>query len=161
MSILDDPMLALIARFVRVDIAGLDLCNESYLRQQLAEIKSHIANLPEPAQEQAALEWISSHAERYRQQWQKQEFSQLLHNQRCDDCPLLDDGSTASCIIHRRWVGLLKEYIAGDINSDRYIEKTLQLLSEHKNQLNLSEISGCVSLPAVPAPGGVRRRPSA
>ena len=145
MSTLDDPMLALIARFVRADMTGLELCNETYLREQFAEIKAYIEAFPESVRDQATLDWICEHAERYRRQWQKRELSHLLLDQRCDDCPMLDDGSNASCIIHTRWVGLLKEYIAGDINSERYVEATLRLLDDHKNQIAAMHSEGIKS----------------
>ena len=41
-------------------------------------------------------------------------------------------------MIHRRWVGLLNEYLAGEIHSDSYIEATLRLLREHKDHLKIS-----------------------
>lgn len=137
----DAPMLALIARFVGTEIADVDFSNEDYLRHQFAEIKAYIENFPEHAQQQAAMDWIREHAEQYRQQWQKQTLSSLLLDKRCDDCPLVDAGSDAACIIHTRWVGLLKEYIAGTINADRYVEETLRLLTEHKNELKMSAVA--------------------
>lgn len=138
MAIPDQPMLALIARFVGADIAEVNFSNEDYLQHQFAEIREHVENYPEAARQQAALDWIREHAEHYRAQWQQQALSELLLDRRCDDCPLIDDGAETSCIIHQRWIGLLNEYIAGDINADRYVEETLRLLTEHKNELKLS-----------------------
>lgn len=145
MAIPDEPMLALMARFVGTEIAELELSNEDYLQRQFDEIKAYIKNFPEQAQEQAALDWIREHAEHYRRQWQKLTLSKLLLDQRCADCPLIDDGSEAACMIHNRWVGLLKEYIAGGIGADRYIEETLRLLNEHKNELKISKLSSKLS----------------
>ena len=141
LSILDDPTLALIARFVVKDIDQLELSNETYLRHQLAEIKRYVSQFPEQEQEAVALAWIKEHAERYRDEWQKRKLSEVLPGQRCPDCPLTHDSSTSFCIIHRRWVGLLNEYVAGEINSERYIEETLRLLEQHKHNLHISAIS--------------------
>ncbi len=136
---LDDPMLALIARFVVREADLLELDNEQYLREQLARIRRHIEMFPEEQKEQAALDWIAEHAQRYRQEWQnRQQLPGLLPERRCPDCPLVDHGSGSSCMIHRRWVGLLNEYMAGEIHSDSYIEATLRLLREHKNHLKIS-----------------------
>jgi len=44
MCIIDDPMLALIARFVVEDIDSISISDETYLQHQIAEIRSHIEN---------------------------------------------------------------------------------------------------------------------
>jgi hypothetical protein len=142
MSIPDDPMFALIARFVVKDINHLTISDEHYLQQQLAEIKRHVQNAPEDKRQHIAMEWIKEHAERYRKEWQKRAISKIMSDSRCPDCPLVHGSSTSYCIIHRRWMGLLKEYIRGDINSDKYIEETLYLLGEHKESLKVSEFTG-------------------
>jgi hypothetical protein len=141
MEALDDPTLALIARFVVEDVDELKLSDEQYLQHQLTEIKRQIEKCPEQQQEQFALAWIREHAERYRRDWQKKILTETALDKRCADCPLIHDNSTSSCIIHERWVGLLKEYIAGEINSDKYIEETLQLLREQKNNLKVAAFS--------------------
>lgn len=135
MSLPDDPMLALIARFVVHEAEHFNVSEQQYLQDQLAEIRRHIDSFPEQQQEQAALDWIAQHAERYRRQWQEQKLSDLALDRRCPDCPLADEGSSTSCMIHKRWVGLINEYIAGEINSERYVEETLRLLGEHKHAL--------------------------
>lgn len=135
----DDPTLALIARFVvrEADVQRLD--NERYLHAQLASIRRHIESFPPERQEQAALDWIAEHAQRYRQQWQKQErLPGVLAERRCADCPLVDRGAGGTCMIHKRWVGLLREYVSGEIHSDSYIEATLRLLQEHKDHLKVA-----------------------
>ena len=117
MCIVDDPTLALIARFVIKDINNISISDENYLKQQLAEIKDHIGNVPEEEQEQIAMAWIREHAERYRAEWLKRKFSKMLHDRKCPDCPLVHTNSTSHCIIHRRWIGLLEEYLADEICS--------------------------------------------
>ena len=139
---LDDPMLALIARFVVGEAELLEPDNEQYLRDQLARIRRHIENFPAAQKEQAALDWIAEHAQRYRQEWYKRkQLPGLLPDRRCPDCPLVDHGSRSSCMIHRRWVGLLNEYVSGEIHSDAYVVATLRLLQEHKEHLKISLVS--------------------
>jgi len=89
------------------------------MKHQLTEIKKQIEKFPEQQQEQFALAWIRENAERYRQDWQKRIFTETALAKRCEDCPLVHDHSTFSCIIHKRWVSLLRKYAAGEINSDR------------------------------------------
>lgn len=139
---LDDPMLALIARFVVREADLLDLGNQQYLHDQLAIIRCHIETFPEEQREQAALGWIAEHAQRYREEWCKRtQLPGLLPDRRCPDCPLVDHGSRSSCMIHKRWVGLLNEYVSGEIHSDAYVKATLRLLQEHKDHLKISLVS--------------------
>ena len=141
MCIIDDPMLALIARFVVEDIDNLSVSDEMYLQHQVAEIRSCIENSPEEQQQQLALVWIKEHAKQYRREWQRKTFSNMAINKRCTDCPLVKDDSDSSCFIHSRWVLLLKEYIADEISSDIYVEETLNLLNQNKKNLKISSIS--------------------
>jgi len=141
MGIIDDPVLALIARFVVEDIDNPSISDEMYLQHQVAEIRSYIENAPGKQQQQLALEWIKEHAEQYRQQWQRRTFSKIVLDKRCADCPLIHDSSKSSCDIHSRWVVLLNEYIVDEIGSDIYIEETLNLLNQNKNNLKISAIS--------------------
>jgi len=141
MCIIDDPMLALIARFVVEDIDNLSISDEMYLQHQVAEIRSYIEKAPGEQQQQLALAWIKEHAEQYRQEWQRRAFSKIVLDKRCVDCPLINDGSKSSCAIHSRWVVLLNEYIADEIGSEIYIEETLNLLNQNKTNLKISAIS--------------------
>jgi hypothetical protein len=134
-------MLALIARFVVEDIDNISTSDEYFLQYQVAEIRSYIENAPGEQQQQLALTWIEEHAEQYRQQWQRRAFSKIVLNKRCADCPLVHDGSKSCCTIHSRWLVLLREYIADEISSDKYIEGALNLLNQHKTNLKISTIS--------------------
>ncbi len=134
-------MLALIARFVVEDINNLNISEEEFLQHQLTEIRSYIENAPRGQQQQLALAWIIEHAERYRQEWQRRTFSKIALYTRCADCPLIPDSTTSYCVIHSRWTALLKEYIADEISSEKYIEETLDLLTQHKTKLKISAIS--------------------
>jgi hypothetical protein len=141
MCIIDDPMLALIARFVVEDIDDLSISDEIYLQHQVAEIRRHIENAPRKQQQQLALAWIKEHAEQYRQEWHRRALSKKVLDKRCVDCPLINDSSKSSCVIHSRWIVLLNEYIADEIDSDIYIEETLNLLNQNKTNLKISAIS--------------------
>jgi uncharacterized protein YdiU (UPF0061 family) len=134
-------MLALIARFVVEDIADLNISDEVFLQHQLTEIRSHVESAPKEQQQKLVLEWIKEYAERYRQEWQRNSLSRVVVNKRCVDCPLIRDGSTSYCVIHSKWVALLEEYISDKIGSEKYIEETLDLLTQHKSDLKISEIS--------------------
>ena len=138
MTIIDNPTLALIARFVVHDINHLHLSDEEFLRRQLAEIEDHIKDVPSDRRQEVVLAWIRDHAESYRQQWQQDAFSRLLRKERCEDCPLIDNGNSGHCLIHERWVSLLEDNLSGKINSEKYIEETLRLLREHKDDLKIS-----------------------
>jgi hypothetical protein len=141
MSIIDDPMLALIARFVVEDIDDVSIPDEMYLQHQVAEIRRHIENAPRKQQQQLALAWIKEHAEHYRQEWHRRALSKKALGKRCVDCPLIHDSSNSSCVIHSRWGVLLNKYIADEIDSDIYIKETLNLLNQNKKTLKLSEFS--------------------
>jgi len=141
MCIVDDPMLALIARFVVENIDNLSISDEMYLQHQVTEIRSYIEKYPGKQRQQLALAWIKEHAEQYRQEWKKKTFSKIVLDKRCVDCPLIDDSSKSSCAIHSQWVALLKEYMADEIGSDIYIEETLHLLKTNKTNLKISAIS--------------------
>lgn len=141
MSKLDDVMLALIARFVVDDLDHLSISDEKFLQHQLIEVNDLIKGVPEEEHHRVIMTWIEEHAERYREEWQKKAYSQLLLKRRCIDCPLENEDDKSICIIHYKWAALLKDYIAGKIESDSYIKEALMLLEKHKAQLKISRIS--------------------
>lgn len=141
MCILDDPMLALIARFVIKDIDNINISDQLFLQQQLTELKIHTDGLPQEQRHNIAMEWVKEHAERYRQEWRRKTFSERIFNKRCTDCPIIHNESTSFCVIHKRWNELLKAYSVKDIESEEYIKETLDLLSQHKSRLKISAIS--------------------
>jgi len=145
MSILVDPMLALIARFVVKDIDDLSFSDEAFLRQQFKEVKGHIEDAPKEQQQKLALTWIKEHAEQYRREWQRKTFSRMVLAKRCPDCPLRHDDSKRYCTIHTRWVVLLKDFIADKISSTQYVEETLDLLKENKANLKISARSSKIA----------------
>ena len=140
MIIIDDPVLALIARFVVDDLDNLSISDEAFLKSQVETIYSHINNAPEEQQQQLALAWIKEHAERYRQEWFRKSLTKSVSDKRCQDCPLQHGSDKEFCAIHSKWSILLNEYVTDKIDSEKYIEETLYILNQHKNDLKISEI---------------------
>ncbi|MBL8542162.1 MAG: phasin family protein [Betaproteobacteria bacterium] len=142
--VVNDPMLALLTRFACGD-GQLHLAHEEFMLDQIATIQRYVALFPAEQQNRVALEWIEQYAERYRQAWQKKAVSAQAARTRCPDCPLADEGLTANCGIHRRWLDLLNRYIADELSSKRYVERTLGLLTDHKRRLKVSALRGALS----------------
>lgn len=140
MAKIDDPVLALIARFVVDDLDDLSISDEVFLQNQVEEIFSHIKHAPEEQRQHLALAWIKDHAERYRQNWIRNSLSRCVSDKRCTDCPLRHGRSSEYCSIHSKWVILLNEYITGKIDSEEYIEETLHVLNQYKNELKVSAL---------------------
>ena len=139
MSIVDDPLLALIVRFVTRD-DGIDASDQEFARRQLATLKSYVAGFPESERSERAMEWVEQHAESYRRDWQKKIVSHRMVNQRCPDCPLrAERDDSLTCVIHRQWLQLLNEYLNDEIDSRKYVSDSLVLLREHKNELKLHQ----------------------
>lgn len=140
MNLLDDAMLALITRFVVNEIEHVDSSEEKFLQHQFLEVKNLIKDVPSEKRQQVVIAWIAEHAERYRNEWQKKVLAQHLLQHRCADCPLQNDGTTSFCIIHSKWSSLLNDYIAGEIESDKYVVESLRLLEKHKAKLKVNQI---------------------
>ena len=140
MSIIDDPTLALIARFVVDDLDNLSISDEAFLKSQVETICSHINDAPKEQRQQMALAWIKEHAERYRREWLRKTLSKRVSDKRCRDCPLQYGSEKDFCRIHKKWTILLNEYVTDKIDSEKYIEKSLHILNQHKNDLKVSEI---------------------
>lgn len=133
---MDDPTLALIARFVG-GRADSHLADADFLQRQVQAIKAHVERYPESEREVRALRWIEANAARYRQRSQKQAALEGLADSRCPDCPLAGSGEPGTCAIHRRWLALLRLYAASELSSRDYVEKSLELLAEHKDTLKV------------------------
>lgn len=145
MSVIDDPMLALIARFVVEDIYNLRIPDKVFLQEQVDEIRRYVGDAQGEERHLMAMQWVREHAEHYRREWQKRELSRIVRDKRCADCPLVHHGTNKPyCTIHRRWVALLREYLADQIGSKRYVEETLNLLKHHKENLKVSTISASI-----------------
>ncbi len=140
MYIADDPMLALITRFIG-DAQKLEVSDAEFLLRQVSAIEHYTAQFPASERNARAMEWIATHARQYRRQWQKAAVAQALGKTRCSDCPLLGDSRSAHCEIHAFWLKLLQHYIADEISSQEYVESTLKLLDQYKNRLKIGRIS--------------------
>lgn len=140
MYIIDDPTLALIARFVIDDLDNLSISDEAFLKSQVETICSHIIDAPEEQKQQLALAWIKEHAEGNRREWLRKALSRCVSDKRCHDCPLLHSSCNDFCSIHSKWVILLNEYVTDKIDSEKYIEEALHILNQHKSDLKVSEL---------------------
>ena len=137
MSIVDDPMLALILRFV-LEHEQMDVSNEAFIQRQIESLKCHVAQFPEELQEPKAMEWIEQHAENYRRTWQRTVVSDTAVNRRCMDCPLIQLGDPRKCAVHDDWLALLDRYQSKKLTSAEYVEDALTLLQGHKSELVVS-----------------------
>jgi hypothetical protein len=137
MYIVDDPTLALIARFLG-DVASEAYSDEEFFNRQLSAVEAYVEGFPEDERDARALEWIESNAMHYRQQWQKQTAISTLASRRCPDCPLAGGHQEKPCAIHRRWLRLLERYAADKLSSHEYVDMSLALLAAHKSWLKVT-----------------------
>ena len=137
MSIVDDPVLALIMRFV-IDREPLDVSDEAFLQRQLETLKNHVAQFPKEQQQPKAMEWIERHAENYRRAWQRTVISKTASKKRCADCPLLRQAGSGNCAVHGKWLALLQRYLSDELSSAEYVEDALRLLQAHKSELKIT-----------------------
>lgn len=138
MYIVDDPTLALIGRFVG-GVSHLDLSDEDFLLQQVAAIERYVERFSDDERQARALEWIETHAQRYRQQWQTQAAVGALAEARCPDCPLDGGARTKPCPVHNRWLDLLRRYAAAELSAREYVEDALRLLGTQKDRLKVGQ----------------------
>jgi len=137
----DDPTLALIARFVGGP-GQLDRVDAEFLHHQIAAIQAYVGRFPSGEREARALEWIEANAVQYRQAWHEQAAIETLARTRCPDCPL-SEGDDSPCEIHARWLALLRRYVAGELSSHQYVQWSLALLEAHKGHLKVTLARGC------------------
>lgn len=138
MYIVDDPTLALIARFVG-GLSNSEFSDAEFFRQQVAAIADYVGKFPPEERDLRALAWIEANARQYRQQWQKHVAVNRLAMTRCADCPLTGGDKRIPCAIHSRWLALLRRYAADELSSHEYVTKTLGLLTAHKDWLRVSD----------------------
>jgi len=139
MYIVDDPTLALIARFVG-ETHDVNVSDADFLFGQVAAIKRYVRQFPVAERQSRALQWIETYAQDYRQQWQKRLAIQALAQARCPDCPLAGGDRSAPCAVHERWLELLRRYAANEMSGQEYIEHALELLNAQKDRLKVSKI---------------------
>jgi len=136
MTIIDDPLLALILRFVTPEeaIEGRD---EAFIQAQIETLGRHLSRYPAEERGEQALRWVETHAANYRLAWQRRTAAEGAERIRCGDCPLSGEGDDRTCEIHGAWLELLNGFVDGTIGSRAYVERTLGLLREHKKRLRL------------------------
>ncbi|MEH6472968.1 MAG: hypothetical protein V7752_17145 [Halopseudomonas sp.] len=139
MTIVDDPLLALIVRFV-VNNDEIEANDEEFCQCQIRTLNAYVSGFPVAQQEVKALEWIEQHAEVYRRQWQKRVVQHRAPDRQCHDCPLNLDGQTEHCSVHGEWLSLLSLYSKEKLTSTEYVRNTLQLLQNHKQELKVITI---------------------
>jgi len=66
MYIVDDPTLALIARFLG-DVASEAYSDEEFFNRQLSAVEAYVEGFPEDERDARALQWIEANAMHYRQ----------------------------------------------------------------------------------------------
>jgi hypothetical protein len=135
MFIADDPLLALILRFI-LDPDRSEVENEEFLRVQIKTLRKHLLQFPAEEQEARAMDWVVQHAAGYRRCWQRRAVSRQTWSLRCEDCPLRDRIDTAEhCEIHEQWLYLLRRYLTGELRSREYVQHALALLQGQKDAL--------------------------
>ncbi len=134
MIIDDDDLLALILRFVALDKKG-DASDKAFLRQQVQVMRQYLDQFPREQHALKALEWVQGRAADYRRNWQSREAGRRSFDTRCKNCPLRKRGAELYCEVHEQWLYLLQRYIAGEIDSKKYVKQALRLLKAHKKQL--------------------------
>lgn len=137
MTILDDPMLALIVRFVAGN-KQIGASDDDFLRRQVEAVRRHIALFPEEERNHRAMEWIRENAERYRREWRRDAIVRQMSGSRCVDCPLIHSGDARFCDIHQQWIGMLRRYLNDEISSADYVHEGLALLESHKDRLKVA-----------------------
>lgn len=137
MFIVDDPMLALIMRFVS-NGDSLNVSDQDFLQRQVKAIGEYVTQFPEEEKAKRAMEWIETFAEHYRKEWQRNVATQQFSEKRCPDCPLIANAHDSHCEIHEQWLKLLESYASNEITSSRYVEDALRLLEEHKAHLQIT-----------------------
>lgn len=131
---LDDPTLALIARFAAC-CEDPAVSEDAFLRQQRDQIREYVESYPSEQRQERALEWIMRNAEVYRRKWHENVVVDQAPNSQCPDCPMERRQQAGTCEIHERWLGLLNDYVSRKVSSEAYVSESLDLLRLHKEKL--------------------------
>ena len=135
---IDDPLLALILRFV-VQQANSHLPDEACMRLQVALIEKHIAGFPVAERELRAIEWVERCAWEFREECRGKLVAKALGDgSQCSDCPLIGSAGGGPCSVHERWAAPLYEYLGDGLSPAGYVKESLGLLQENKNRLRVS-----------------------
>lgn len=133
-QIVDDSVFSLILRFAGFN-QKVSFHDEDFLKKQHHEIEAYVNQYPPEERREHILKWIEQYARDYRNAWRKEIVTKEVSDYRCPDCPLCNDNSHKHCVIHDQWVELLQRYVAGEINSQKYVDEVLTLLDHHKEEL--------------------------
>lgn len=142
MYVLDDSMFALLLRFVGRK-RTIEFCDNDFLQKQLDAIHTYAEMFPPEERQPRAMEWIERYSRKYRSRWEKGVINKEAATERCPDCPMSDKGASKNCQIHQRWLELLQQYEADELDSKQYVANALALLARHKDNLKikLSELN--------------------
>jgi len=135
---IEDPLLALIIRFV-VEDDQLDCVSNEFIQRQIKTLEDYLTKFPIDEHERHTMHWVQQHAAEYRKQWEKKVVTHRVSKWQCKDCPLLHEADANHCIIHQHWLSLLQEFSRDDISTAKYVESALKLLTEHKEHLSLNQ----------------------
>lgn len=139
---IDDPLFALILRFVGFKLGAASSDDDAFVQRELTAIETYIDRFPPAERERRAMEWVEKHANEYRKKWEREFVKRTFSEQGCADCPISRNGHPENCPIHDQLFVLLDKYIGGEVNSARYVKDALELLSRYKEHLKvkLSEL---------------------
>ena len=140
MYVIDDAMFALILRFVGRE-QEITFCDSEFLQRQLDAIQKHVETFPAEERQMRAMEWIETYSRKYRKRWEKGIVNREVAGQRCPDCPMSGRNNLNHCEIHQEWLELLRLFTADEVDSKQYVERSLLLLSRHKEDLRI-KLSG-------------------
>ncbi len=133
---IDDSLFALILRFAGFD-QKLSFHPDEFFKKQLQEIRAYVDQYPPEERGRQAIKWIEQYAGEYRKTWNKEIINKEVLEHKCPDCPLKNGNDTGHCEIHDQWMELLQKYVADEIDSQEYVENTLSLLADHKENLRV------------------------
>jgi predicted metal-dependent hydrolase len=139
MTVTEDPLLALIVRFVMSEDRS-QRADAEFVQRQLATLKEYVGKYPADEKQPRAMQWIEQHAANYRREWQKKVLPRQAAERRCNDCPLDSVDGERHCTIHSQWLRLLQAYLNEQLNSQEYVRDALDLLQQHKVELR---VQGC------------------
>lgn len=136
MKSINESMLALILRFIGVDVENAAL-NKEFVKKETDDLNTYLQNFPENERDSRAIEWVSRYAVSYREEWEKKLIVEHFTDAQCPDCPLKRTREGHHCHIHDQWRVLLNQFSAGEVSSQEYVRQTLGLLSVNKEALRM------------------------
>lgn len=158
MFVFDDPVLALIARFVAREW-DLNVTDEVFLQRQVERMKCHLARYSEQVHDDKAIEWLAHYATQYRDQWRNRATGEADESSCCKDCPMNTLGEASHCQIHVEWFQLLERYNREELSSPDYVKAALEMLRAHKQELKVRKQHEAAGLRELKAYRNARNQP--